>query len=100
VAETLMKKLYNRNKELENYHKLKSEGGMGQPMTPSKPHFEVSTHQNETLKHELEQELEEKQKTIDRLQTEVQELAKRADKASNEKQSTYVEFLEDRLHET
>jgi hypothetical protein len=27
VAETLMKKLYNRNKELEEYHKLKEESG-------------------------------------------------------------------------
>ena len=25
VAETLMKKLYNRNKELENYHKTKDD---------------------------------------------------------------------------
>ena len=36
VAETLMKKLYNRNKELENYHKLQSDGGFGSSVTPTK----------------------------------------------------------------
>ena len=36
VAETLMKKLYNRNKELENYHKIHMENGDKGDATPIK----------------------------------------------------------------
>ena len=67
-------------------------------MTPSKlQHQAESPSEN---KQELEKELEEKQRVIERLQTEVQDHAKRADRAGAEKQSTYVEFLENRLKET
>ena len=52
------------------------------------------------FKIELEKELEEKQKVIDRLQIEVLELAKRGDRGNTDKHSTYVEFLENRLAET
>ena len=70
VAETLMKKLYNRNKELETFHKLKqSDVGVASSVTPSKPQNKPESPSE--YKQELENELEEKQKVIERLQTEV-----------------------------
>ena len=60
MAETLMKKLYNRNKELEAFHKIQQSGGI----VPTQPkHGEAS----QEYKNELEKELEEKQKMIEKL---------------------------------
>ena len=72
--------------------------GVASSVTPSK--LQNKPDSPSEYKQELENELEEKQKVIERLQTEVQDLAKRADRAGSEKQSTYVEFLENRLKET
>ena len=97
VAETLMKKLYNRNKELENYHKLQQNAPVAQSSIGKSTEPAASSSD---YKIELEKELEEKQKIIERLQNEVIELAKRGNRNDTDKHSTYVEFLENRLAET
>lgn len=59
MAETLLKKLYNRNKELETYHKMQLENPSNIPLS--------SPRKSETYKVELDKELEIKQREIDRL---------------------------------
>lgn len=88
-----MKKLYNRNKELETYHKIKQTGEAPTPV-------QQAGESSQEYKVELEKELEEKQKIIEKLQAEVQELTKRGDRNETDKHTTYVEFLESRLAET
>ena len=82
VAETLMKKLYNRNKDIELYHKQKGGGNVQQMESQGETRPDTST-EKESGVHELDilaqfkkreeemtAELNEKQAEIDRLKAE------------------------------
>lgn len=95
VAESLMKKLYDRNKDIETYHRQKQESGRKRADSPEREdsnqmHDLDIIQEFKNREEKLNTELTEKQQEIDRLKLENQQLIRNAAPArtdrSNEKQ--------------
>ena len=81
VAETLMKKLYNRNKDIELYHKQKGQSGDGErPATSDGEHELDILAQFKKREEKMATELQDKQAEIDKLKAENQELIRTSGK--------------------
>lgn len=87
VAESLMKKLYDRNKDIETYHRQKQESARKGSTSPDKDGGDEDAKQMHDLdiiqefkkrEEKLNQELNEKQIEIDILKMENQQLIRNA----------------------
>ncbi|TNV79891.1 hypothetical protein FGO68_gene12047 [Halteria grandinella] len=96
VAETLLKKLYNRNREVEGFLEEKFKENVPKSDVEDNPEQAIP-YKASQRESELIQELEEKQKLIDNLNTQIQDLVK---SKGETQRTTYTEFLESRLRET
>ena len=108
VAETLMKKLYERNKDLEAYHKQKVNRPQSAMQQKTDGEEETADDQNDDLEiisqfkqreEQLNQELALKQTELEELRKENMKLTKENMSSADPKDSRYTKFLENRIKE-
>mmetsp|Transcript_17716 Transcript_17716/g.16958 ORF Transcript_17716/g.16958 Transcript_17716/m.16958 type:complete len:142 (-) Transcript_17716:322-747(-) len=88
VAETLMKKLYNRNKELEQFHQA------DQATDPNERKFDLKQFEQFRMREEeLAKELEAKDKEIELLK----QNQTTQDRLEVDPDNNYIKFLEERV---